>query len=122
MPNDEDEQTRLQMLHSVFMYLFNQRLTTVPLNNPTKILDVGTGTGDWAMAMGDEYPEAEIVGTDIAKIQPSAVPLNVFFEIDDAEEDVAGLTPKTSSILYTFVAWWARLRIGNISTEKRGNL
>ena len=39
------------------------------------------------MAMGDEYPEAEVIGTDIAKIQPSAVPLNVFFEIDDAEEE-----------------------------------
>jgi hypothetical protein len=38
------------------------------------------------MAMGDEYPDAEIIGTDIAKIQPSAAPLNVFFEIDDAEE------------------------------------
>lgn len=39
------------------------------------------------MAMGDEYPDAEIIGIDIAKIQPSAVPLNVFFEIDDAEEE-----------------------------------
>jgi len=37
--------------------------------------------------MGDEYPDAEIIGTDIAKIQPTAVPLNVFFEIDDAEEE-----------------------------------
>ena len=39
------------------------------------------------MAIGDEYPSAEVIGTDIAKIQPSAVPLNVFFEIDDAEEE-----------------------------------
>jgi len=28
-----------------------------------------------------------VIGIDIAKIQPSAVPLNVFFEIDDAEEE-----------------------------------
>jgi SAM-dependent methyltransferase len=87
MPIDDDEQTRMQMLHAVQLFLLNGRLTTAPLNNPTKILDVGTGCGDWAMAMGDEYPEAEVIGTDIAKIQPSAVPLNVFFEIDDAEEE-----------------------------------
>ncbi|TVY84034.1 Secondary metabolism regulator [Lachnellula suecica] len=85
-PNDEEEQTRCQILHGVFLYLLDQKLTTVPLNNPHKILDIGTGTGEWAMALADEYPEAEIIGTDIAKIQPSAVPLNVFFEIDDAEE------------------------------------
>jgi SAM-dependent methyltransferase len=87
MPNDEEEQTRTQILHGVFLYLLDQKLTTVPLDNPQKILDIGTGTGEWAMAIADEYPEAEIIGTDIAKIQPSAVPLNVFFEIDDAEEE-----------------------------------
>jgi SAM-dependent methyltransferase len=87
MPNDEDEQTRLQMLNGVYYSLFGHRLTTVPLTNPKKILDIGTGTGEWAMAMGDEYPETEVIGTDIAKIQPGAAPLNVFFEIDDAEEE-----------------------------------
>ena len=87
MPNDADEQTRQQILHEVFQHAMGDRLTTVPLHHPRKILDIGTGTGEWAMAMGDEYPDAEIIGTDIAKIQPTAVPLNVFFEIDDAEED-----------------------------------
>ncbi len=87
MPNDDEEQTRLQMLHLVYYSLLSKRLTTVPLSSPSKILDIGTGTGDWAMAMGDEYPKAEVIGTDIAKIQSSAVPLNVFFEIDDAEEE-----------------------------------
>jgi trans-aconitate methyltransferase len=87
MPNDEDEQDRLQILHELYLYILSGKLTTVSLSNPRKILDIGTGTGEWAMAMGDEYPQAEVVGTDIAKIQPSAVPLNVFFEIDDAEEE-----------------------------------
>ncbi|TVY93811.1 Secondary metabolism regulator [Lachnellula willkommii] len=87
MPNDEEEQTRTQILHGVFLFMLDQKLTTVPLDNPQKILDIGTGTGEWAMAMGDEYPDTEIIGTDIAKIQPTAAPLNVFFEIDDAEEE-----------------------------------
>lgn len=87
MPNDEDEQTRLQMLNGVTISILGDRLHTAPLRDPRKILDVGTGVGEWAIAMGDEYPDAEVIGTDIAKIQPTAVPLNVFFEIDDAEEE-----------------------------------
>lgn len=39
------------------------------------------------MAIGEEFPQAEVIGTDIAKIQPGAAPSNVFFEIDDAEEE-----------------------------------
>jgi len=87
MPIDEEEVDRLRLLHQIYLHLFNNELTTVPLSHPTKILDIGTGSGDWAMEMGDSWPSAEIIGTDIAKIQPSAVPLNVFFEIDDAEEE-----------------------------------
>jgi SAM-dependent methyltransferase len=75
------------MLHDIYLHIFDDRLTTTPLRNPGKILDIGTGTGEWAMAMADEYPNAEVIGTDIAQIQPAAVPLNVFFEIDDAEEE-----------------------------------
>ncbi|RDL35374.1 putative Demethylmenaquinone methyltransferase [Venustampulla echinocandica] len=104
MPNDEEEQVRSQMLHSVYFHLFDQKLTMVPLTNPRKILDIGTGTGDWAMAMGDEYPEAEVIGTDIAKIQPSAVPLNVYFEIDDAEEEGGWTWPKDEFDLIHFRA------------------
>jgi SAM-dependent methyltransferase len=87
MPNDEDEQDRGQMLHGVYLHIFDGRLTTVPLHDPRKILDIGTGTGEWAIDMADEYPDAEVIGTDIAQIQPAAVPLNVFFEIDDAEDE-----------------------------------
>lgn len=86
MPVDEDEQTRMQMLNGIYYSMLGQRLTTVTLDNPKKILDIGTGIGEWAVAMGEVYPDAEVIGTDIAKIQPSAVPLNVFFEVDDAEE------------------------------------
>ena len=39
------------------------------------------------MDMGDEFPNAEVIGTDIAKIQPDAAPSNVFFQIDDAEDE-----------------------------------
>jgi len=34
--------------------------------------------------MGDQYPNAEIIGTDITPMQPSWVPPNVSFQIEDA--------------------------------------
>jgi ubiquinone/menaquinone biosynthesis C-methylase UbiE len=51
MPNDEDEQSRLQIMHEVYLQAFNCKLTNVPLRDPKKILDIGTGTGDWAMVI-----------------------------------------------------------------------
>ncbi len=36
--------------------------------------------------MGDEYPEAEVIGVDLSPIQPSWVPTNVRFIVDDAEQ------------------------------------
>jgi SAM-dependent methyltransferase len=52
-----------------------------------KVLDVGTGTGIWAVDFADEHPEAEVVGTDLSPIQPSWVPPNLKFEVDDATLD-----------------------------------
>jgi hypothetical protein len=86
-PNDEDEQLRMQIMHQVFLFLLKSQLTSVPLVNPTKIIDIGTGTGDWVIGIGETFPDAEVIGTDLSAIQPSAVPPNVFFEIFDAEDE-----------------------------------
>jgi SAM-dependent methyltransferase len=48
-----------------------------------RIFDIGTGTGIWAIEMGDKYESAQITGVDISPIQPIWVPPNVTFEIDD---------------------------------------
>lgn len=87
MPNDENEQDRLAITHQVYLYLFDDKLTTVPLDNPSRIIDIGTGTGEWAIDMGERYPNADVIGTDISAIQSTAVPPNVFFEIDNAENE-----------------------------------
>jgi methylase of polypeptide subunit release factors len=47
------------------------KLYLAPIEAPSKVLDIGTGTGIWAMDFGDEFPEAEVIGTDISPIQPS---------------------------------------------------
>jgi methylase of polypeptide subunit release factors len=35
----------------------------------TIVLDIGTGTGIWAIDFADEHPEAEVIGTDLSPIQ-----------------------------------------------------
>ena len=56
-----------------------------PISQPKQVLDVGTGTGIWAIEMGDEHPDAHVLGTDLSPIQPELVPPNCIFEIDDCE-------------------------------------
>jgi SAM-dependent methyltransferase len=91
MPNDEAEQTRLSIVHQAFLMLLVGDLTKAPVpQGPSRILDVGTGPGDWAVEMGERYPDAEIIATDISVFDagPGIFGLpNVQFQIDDAEEE-----------------------------------
>jgi methylase of polypeptide subunit release factors len=37
----------------------DKKLHSAPIKDPQRILDIGTGTGIWAMEMGDKFPNAE---------------------------------------------------------------
>ncbi|KAL2015114.1 hypothetical protein VTK56DRAFT_6301 [Thermocarpiscus australiensis] len=88
LPVDQKEQTRQWVIHQVYLKLFDRELTTVPLENPRYILDIGTGIGEWAIGMAEKYPRCEVFGTDIAPIQPThQVPFNVEFHIENAEDE-----------------------------------
>jgi len=93
LPNDEKEQDRLDMTHHLFQLTLDGALTHTKLENPQEILDIGTGTGIWvsgkaqnffsrltrsliyddtetqAMEMGDMFPNAQVIGTDLSPIQ-----------------------------------------------------
>ncbi|KDN71459.1 putative methyltransferase domain-containing protein [Colletotrichum sublineola] len=77
------------------------RLGTAPPNAPGanvgRVLDLGTGSGIWAMDFGDEHPEADVLGVDLSPSQPEFVTPNVKFEIDDVEE------PWTYSIPFDYI-------------------
>jgi hypothetical protein len=48
-PNDESEQEREDMKHAMILNLCGGRLHYSPLENPQNVLDIGTGTGIWAI-------------------------------------------------------------------------
>lgn len=71
MPNDESEQDRLDLSHQMFKITMGNKLYLAPIGKPARILDVGTGTGIWAIEMGDDFPDSEILGIDLSPTQPT---------------------------------------------------
>ncbi|RFN45716.1 hypothetical protein FIE12Z_10028 [Fusarium flagelliforme] len=93
LPNDEAENERLDLQHNLFLLTLDDKLGLAPPNDPGSkakhVLDVGTGTGIWAIDYADEHPEAQVIGVDLSPIQPAfiSVPPNLSFVIEDIEDD-----------------------------------
>jgi SAM-dependent methyltransferase len=87
LPNDEAEQARLDLQHHIYRLCLGGSLYRAPISNPHSVLDIGTGTGIWAIEFADEFPGAIVIGTDLSPIQPGFVPPNVKFYVDDFEQE-----------------------------------
>ncbi|ETN39249.1 uncharacterized protein HMPREF1541_05472 [Cyphellophora europaea CBS 101466] len=89
LPEDEMEQARLVLQHELWFRTFGGRLFTSPIKKEKikQVLDLGTGTGIWAIEMADAHPSATVTGVDLSPIQPNYVPPNLKFEIDDFNND-----------------------------------
>ena len=87
LPIDKEERERLDLQHTKYLHILDGRLCLAPIGpSPQQILDLGTGTGIWAMDFADECPSAVVIGVDIAPIQPEWVPPNCKFQLDDVED------------------------------------
>ncbi|KAG9547240.1 methyltransferase LaeA, partial [Aureobasidium melanogenum] len=84
-PHDEEERHRMDVYHNLFydkagLSLHSARLIPEVAHRP-RIMDLGCGTGFWAIDMGEQYPEGEVLGLDLANLQPAQIPPNVRFQI-----------------------------------------
>ncbi|KAJ5240878.1 uncharacterized protein N7469_002469 [Penicillium citrinum] len=115
LPNDETEQDRQDLLHHVRNLTLNGSLFRAPVpTTPQRVLDIGTGTGIWAIDFADSYPSAEVIGTDLSPIQPSWVPPNLRFIVDDAESSWLFSTSRPFDFIHArdlggAIADWNRL-------------
>ena len=85
LPNDEAEEIRSSIMHQTYLSALSGYLTFHRVRpDIDRILDIGSGSGDWAIAMAERYPSCEIIATDIWPFQPAGIPPNLMYEIDDA--------------------------------------
>ncbi|KAH6646523.1 S-adenosyl-L-methionine-dependent methyltransferase [Truncatella angustata] len=81
----------MDMMHELFCImrkpdttygLYEARLHTgKPL-----ILDLGCGTGIWALDMAAKYPDGKVIGLDLNFWQPESIPPNTVFKRQNIEE------------------------------------
>ncbi|TDZ23852.1 Secondary metabolism regulator LAE1 [Colletotrichum orbiculare MAFF 240422] len=87
-PNDEQEQDRLDLVNHLWTVTLDGAFCLNPKNaGANRVLDIGTGTGAWALDYADAHPDAQVIGVDLSPIQPGYTPSNCIFEIDDVEKD-----------------------------------
>ncbi|KAG8955733.1 hypothetical protein FRC04_007724 [Tulasnella sp. 424] len=96
LPADDDEHSRLDMQHLALRLHLNSLYPSKHLVDhalregqepPPAVLDVGTGSGRWAIDMALQFPHVEVVGLDLvppATVTETSVPPNCRFEVDDA--------------------------------------
>lgn len=64
-------------------------LYSAPLSKSAnqRVVDIGCGTGVWAIAFATEHPDSHVLGVDITLPKPERAPENCSFAVADAEVD-----------------------------------
>lgn len=76
------------MCHQVYIAALSGRLTFHRMKpDVSRMLDVGANPGDWAIAVAERYPQAEVVATDLGPCELADLPPNLVFQVDDAREE-----------------------------------
>ncbi|KAH8681757.1 hypothetical protein BX600DRAFT_429674 [Xylariales sp. PMI_506] len=87
LPTDGVEQKRLDLQHEMFRTLLDGALGLAPVENPAHVLDIGTGTGIWALDYATQHANTQVIGVDITLNQPADLrpPQNCIFVTGDSE-------------------------------------
>ncbi|KAK1781460.1 S-adenosyl-L-methionine-dependent methyltransferase [Copromyces sp. CBS 386.78] len=76
-PNDQKQNEMLDIFHHAITIALDDDLYKAPITDkPKNVLDIGTGTGLWAIDFAEKFPECSVIGTDVSAIQPTWVPPN----------------------------------------------
>ncbi|KAJ7310934.1 S-adenosyl-L-methionine-dependent methyltransferase [Mycena albidolilacea] len=80
----ESEQAtrRLDEMHAAFTRYFGGELGPSPIAevHPRKILDLGCGSGAWAIQAANQFPEAEVIAVDVSPLAHQQIPGNMRFK------------------------------------------
>jgi 2-polyprenyl-3-methyl-5-hydroxy-6-metoxy-1,4-benzoquinol methylase len=72
LPEEKREQDRLDLQHETFRRTLDDSLFIAPIDKYIhEILDLGPGTGIWAIECADKHPEANVVGVDLVRFSLS---------------------------------------------------
>ena len=65
VPNDELNAENERIAHHMFLLMLHDKLWEAPIQNPRRIVDLGSGTGLWAKDVADAYPDSQVLGLDL---------------------------------------------------------
>lgn len=85
-PNDSKHIDALDIYYHGAWLMLGEKLHQAPIKGDEikHAVDIGTGSGLWAIDFADKYTTCAVIGTDISPIQPGWCPPNLDFQIDDA--------------------------------------
>lgn len=86
MPNDDLNTEHEKIAHHMWGILLQDRLYLPPIDEPTHVIDLGTGQGLWALDMAERYPDAQILGLDLTP-PPQSLYNNLQFQVDDFTQE-----------------------------------
>ncbi|KAK0460549.1 S-adenosyl-L-methionine-dependent methyltransferase [Desarmillaria tabescens] len=84
------EWQRLDELHNGIRIFLDGQLSLADISNPREIIDIGAGSGAWALQAAQMFPEAHVVASDISPLPPRLFPPNVTFEEIDILKPISG--------------------------------
>ncbi|KAM4058498.1 methyltransferase [Hirsutella rhossiliensis] len=113
-PIDAEELNRLDLFHKFFLVARKEAVCGQNLNfgRPARVLDLGTGTGIWAINLAEELEQLpEIMAVDLNLVQPALIPRGMVTVQFDIEE------PSWDSLMWDCDLVHVRMLFGSIQTD-----